>query len=388
MGAEAGMDFTLSKEQRDIQKAAREFALGEFLPEKAQEFDRNETFDLSIWRKACELGFVGVFIDEKYGGAGLGFFEHCLITEEFWAVDAGMGNAVITATFGSELLTLFGTEEQKQKYLPPLVQGQAIMGCAITEPDAGSDVTGAITSAVKDKDEWVINGSKMFITNGTLAKYMNVFCLTDPDNPDRHQRHSFFVVETDRKGFQANKLHGKLGIRANDTAEVSFSNVRVPASNLVGQLGYGFRHLMAFFNLTRLHICAMAVGIARAALEEAGNHIKKRQQFGVPLASFQGLQFKIAEMATMIRAARNLYYEAAWLTDQGKMDHAVTAMAKWFCGQVAVKCADEALQMHGGYGYIDEYKVQRIYRDAKIVEIYEGTKEIEKIIVAKNILRI
>jgi alkylation response protein AidB-like acyl-CoA dehydrogenase len=382
------MDFTLSKEQRDIQKAAREFALGEFLPEKAQEFDRNETFDLSIWRKACELGFVGVFIDEKYGGAGLGFLEHCLITEEFWAVDAGMGNAVITATFGSELLKLFGTEEQKQKYLPPLVQGQAIIGCAITEPDAGSDVTGAITSAVKDKDEWVINGSKMFITNGTLAKYMNVFCLTDPDNPDRHQRHSFFVVETDRKGFQANKLHGKLGIRANDTAEVSFSNVRVPASNLVGQLGYGFRHLMAFFNLTRLHICAMAVGIARAALEEAANHIKKRQQFGVPLASFQGLQFKIAEMATLIRAARNLYYEAAWLTDQGKMDHAVTAMAKWFSGQIAVKCADEALQMHGGYGYIDEYKVQRIYRDAKIVEIYEGTKEIEKTIVAKNILRI
>ncbi|MBP1740262.1 MAG: acyl-CoA dehydrogenase, partial [Deltaproteobacteria bacterium] len=376
------------KEQRDIQKAAREFALGEFLPEKAQEFDRNETFDLNIWRKACELGFVGVFIDEKYEGAGLGFFEHCLITEEFWAVDAGMGNAVITATFGSELLTLFGTEEQKQKYLPPLVKGEAIMGCAITEPDAGSDVTGAITSAIRDRDEWVINGSKMFITNGTLAKYMNVFCLTDPDNRDRHQRHSFFIVETDRKGFQANKLHGKLGIRANDTAEVSFSNVRIPASNLVGQLGYGFRHLMAFFNLTRLHICAMAVGIARAALEEASNHIKKRRQFGVPLASFQGLQFKIAEMATMIRAARNLYYEAAWLTDQGKMDHAVTAMAKWFSGQVAVKCADEALQMHGGYGYIDEYKVQRIYRDAKIVEIYEGTKEIEKTIVAKNILRI
>jgi len=382
------MDFTLSKEQRDIQKAAREFALGEFLPEKAQEFDRNETFDLSIWRKACELGFVGVFIDEKYEGAGLGFFEHCLITEEFWAVDAGMGNAVITATFGSELLNLFGTEEQKQKYLPPLVKGEAIMGCAITEPDAGSDVTGAITSAVRDKDEWVINGSKMFITNGTIAKYMNVFCLTDPDNPDRHQRHSFFIVETDRKGFQANKLHGKLGIRANDTAEVSFSNVRIPASNLVGRLGHGFRHLMAFFNLTRLHICAMAVGIARAALEEASNHIKKRRQFGVPLSSFQGLQFKIAEMATMIRAARNLYYEAAWLTDQGKMDHAVTAMAKWFSGQVAVKCADEALQMHGGYGYIDEYKVQRIYRDAKIVEIYEGTKEIEKTIVAKNILRI
>jgi len=382
------MDFTLSKEQRDIQKAAREFALGEFLPEKAREFDRNETFDLNIWRKACELGFVGVFIDEKYGGAGLGFFEHCLITEEFWAVDAGMGNAIITATFGSELLRLFGTEEQKQKYLPPLVSGEAIMGCAITEPDAGSDVTGAITSAVRDGNEWVINGSKMFITNGTLAKFLNVFCLTDPDNPDRHQRHSFFIVETDRKGYQANKLHGKLGIRANDTAEVFFSDVRIPASNLIGKQGNGFRELMAFFNLTRLHICAMAVGIARAALEEASNHIKKRHQFGVPLASFQAIQFKIAEMATTIRAAKNLYYEAAWLTDHGKMDHAVTAMAKWFSGQVAVKCADEALQMHGGYGYIDEYKVQRIYRDAKIVEIYEGTKEIEKVIVAKNILRL
>ena len=381
------MDFTLTKEQIDIQKAAREFALGEF-PDRAQEFDRNETFDLDIWRKACELGFVGVFIDEQYGGAGLGFLEHCLITEEFWAVDAGMANAVITSTFGSELLGLFGTEEQKQTYLPPLVGGEAIIGTAITEPDAGSDVTGAITTAVRDGDEWVINGSKMFITNGSIAKYLNVFCLTDPENPDRHQRHSFFIVETDRPGFEANKIHGKLGIRANDTAEVSFSNVRIPAKNLVGQEGNGFRELMAFFNLTRLHICAMAVGIARAAMEESIVHIKKRHQFGVPLASFQVNQFKIAEMATLIRAARNLYYEAAWLTDQGKMDHALTAMAKWFSGQMAVRCADEALQMHGGYGYIDEYKVQRIYRDAKIVEIYEGTKEIEKLIVARSLLRV
>jgi alkylation response protein AidB-like acyl-CoA dehydrogenase len=381
------MDFTLTKEQKDIQKAAREFALGEF-PERAQEFDRNETFDLNIWRKASELGFVGVFIDEKYGGAGLGFLEHCLITEEFWAVDAGMANAVITSTFGAELLGLFGTEEQKQTYLPPLVSGEAIIGTAITEPDAGSDVTGAITTAAREGDEWVINGSKMFITNGTIAKYLNVFCLTDPDNPDRHQRHSFFIVETDRPGFEANKIHGKLGIRANDTAEVSFSNVRIPSKNLIGQEGNGFRELMAFFNLTRLHICGMAVGIARAALEESIAHIKKRHQFGAPLASFQVNQFKVAEMATLIRAARNLYYEAAWLTDQGKMDHALTAMAKWFSGQIAVRCADEALQMHGGYGYIDEYKVQRIYRDAKIVEIYEGTKEIEKLIVARSLLRI
>ncbi|MBW1732554.1 MAG: acyl-CoA dehydrogenase [Deltaproteobacteria bacterium] len=380
------MDFTLTKEQQDIQQAAREFALGEF-PERAQEFDRNETFDLDIWRKACELGFVGVFIDEKYGGAGLGYFEHCLITEEFWAVDAGIGNALVTTTFGSEIIGMFATEEQKEKYLPPLVKGEAIMGTAITEPDAGSDPAGATTTAIRDGDEYVINGSKMFATNGDIAKYMLVFCQTDPDNPDRHKRHSFFIVETDRAGFEANKLYGKLGIRANDTSELSLSNVRVPASNMVGEKGKGFKELMAFFNTTRLMVCAMAVGIARAALEESIAHIKKRHQFGAPLASFQINQFKIAEMAAKIRAARNLYYEAAWLADQGKIDHGLVAMAKYFSGEMAVKCADEALQMHGGYGYIDDYKVQRIYRDAKIVEIYEGTKEIEKIIVARSLLR-
>ncbi|MCD6266065.1 MAG: acyl-CoA dehydrogenase family protein [Deltaproteobacteria bacterium] len=380
------MDFTLTKEQQDIQQAAREFALGEF-PERAQEFDRNETFDLDIWRKACELGFVGVFIDEKYGGAGLGYFEHCLITEEFWAVDAGIGNALVTTTFGSEIIGMFATEEQKEKYLPPLVKGEAIMGTAITEPDAGSDPAAATTTAIRDGDEYVINGSKMFATNGDIAKYMLVFCQTDPDNPDRHKRHSFFIVETDRAGFEANKLYGKLGIRANDTSELSLSNVRVPASNMVGEKGKGFKELMAFFNTTRLMVCAMAVGIARAALEESIAHIKKRHQFGAPLASFQINQFKIAEMAAKIRAARNLYYEAAWLADQGKIDHGLVAMAKYFSGEMAVKCADEALQMHGGYGYIDDYKVQRIYRDAKIVEIYEGTKEIEKIIVARSLLR-
>lgn len=379
------MDFALTKEQKDIQKAAREFAQGEF-PDRAQEFDRNETFDLDIWRKACDLGFVGVFIAEEYGGAGLGFFEHSLITEEFWAADAGIANAILTTTFGAELLGLYGSEEQKQRYLPPLVGGKSIMGTAITEPDAGSDVSGASTTAVRDGDEWVINGSKMFITNGTIADYLLVFCATDPENPDRHGRHTFFVVETDRPGYEANKIHGKLGIRANDTAEVSFNNVRIPSANRLGEEGEAFKELMSFFNVTRLHVSAMGVGIARAAMEESIAHIKKRHQFGVPLASFQANQFKIAEMATRIRAARNLYYEAALLADRGHIDHALIAMAKWFAGETAVKCADEALQMHGGYGYIDEYKVQRIYRDAKIVEIYEGAKEIEKTIIARVLL--
>jgi len=379
------MDFELSKEQRDIVKAAREFALGEF-PDRAAEFDREETFDLSLWKKACDLGFVGVFIDEKYGGAGMGFLEYCLINEEFWAVDPGMSQAILSTTFGSEILSLFGSEEQKKLVLTQLVSGEAILATAITEPDAGCDVTGAVTSAVKKGDEWEINGAKMFITNGDLAEYVLVYCLTDPENPSRHGRHSFILVPTDTQGYESNKIRGKLGIRASDTAEISFNNVRVPLENLIGKQGEGFYELMAFFNRTRLHICAQAVGLARGALEESIRHTKSRRQFGQPLASFQVTQFKIAEMATWINASRNLYYQAAWSVDKGKIDHALIAMAKWFSAEMAVRCADEALQMHGGYGYIDEYKVQRIYRDVKILEIYEGTKEMEKTIIARSIL--
>lgn len=380
------MDFSLSKEQQEIIKAARRFAKGEF-PDRALEFDRQETFDLDLWKKACDLGFVGVFIDEKYGGAGYGFFEHCLLNEEFWAVDPGIGAAILSATFGSELLLLYGTEAQKQEVLPRLTAGEAIIGTAITEPDAGCDVTGAVTAAIKDGDQWVINGSKMFITNGTLADYVLLFCQTDPDHPSRHQRHSFILAPTAAPGYKATKIRGKLGIRASDTAEIALKDLRVPLANLVGVQGEGFSQLMSFFNRTRLHICAQAVGLARATLEEATNHVKGRHQFGSALASFQATQFKIAEMATRIRASRNLYYEAAGLADKGKIDHTLVAMAKWYSARTAVYCADEALQMHGGYGYIDEYKVQRLYRDAKILEIYEGTKEVEKMIIARNLLK-
>ena len=380
------MDFTLSKEQRDIVKAARKFALGEF-PDRALEFDREETFDLDIWRKACELGFVGVFIPPAYGGAGMGFLEHCLISEEFWAVDPGIGQAVLSTTFGSELVDLFGSEDQKKTILPQLVSGQAIMGNAITEPDAGSDVTSAATMAVKEGDTWVINGNKMFATNGNIAKYIVVFCQTDPENPSHHERYSFILVETDTPGYTSKKITGKMGIRASDTAEIVLRNVQVPLANLVGKEGEGFHELMAFFNRTRLHISAQAVGLARAALEESIRHAKDRHQFGAPLASFQVTQFKIAEMATWVRAARNLYYEAAWFVDQGKVDHALISMAKWFSAEIAVRCVDEAVQMHGGYGYIDEFKVNRLYRAAKVLEIYEGTKEMEKTIISRTLLR-
>ena len=379
------MDFELTKEQRDIVKAAREFAEGEFT-DRAQEFDRAETFDEQIFKKAAALGFVGIFINEKYGGAGLGTTEQCLLQEEFSAVDLGTGAGILSCCFGSEIIQAFGTEEQRTRYLPPLVKGKAIMGSALTEPNAGSDLAAAITSAIRDGDEYVINGSKMFITNGTRANCLICFVLTDPENPDSHRRHSMVMVETDRDGFEANKLRGKLGIRASDTAEISFNDVRVPCSNLVGEPGKGFAEAMYLFNLNRIGMAAQAVGMARSALEESINHVKKRIVFGAPLASYQATQFKLADMYTLMHAGKNMVYEAAWRIDQGKIDHKLIAAAKAFCGQMVVKCADMALQMHGGYGYLDEYKVQRLYRDAKIIEIYEGTTEIEKMIVARNLL--
>ncbi len=377
--------FELTPEQRDIRQAAREFAEGEF-PRYARDADRNETCPRELYDKAAALGFFGIFFPEEYGGAGLGYLEFCLVVEEFWRVDPGLGQSLGSTVFGSDLLLLFGTEEQKRRYLPPLTTGEAIMGAAITEPDAGSDITSVRTTAALDGDEWVISGTKMFITNGTLADYLIVFCLTDPEAPDRHGRHSCILVETDRPGFRARKLTGKLGIRASDTAEVVLDEVRVPASNLLGRRGRGFHQFMEFFNRTRLHVAAQGVGVAQGALDMAVRHVKAREQFGRPLAAFQGVQFKIAEMATRVEAARSLVYRAAALVDAGTVDHRLIAMAKWLAGETGVRVADEALQLHGGYGYLAENDVERFYRDAKIVEIYEGTKEIEKQIVARGIL--
>jgi len=376
----------LTKEQQDIQKAAREFAEAEF-PDVALEFDKKEEFPREIWKKACDLGFVGIFIDEKYGGGGLGYFENGIVTEEFWSVDPGMG-LILLSTIGSEYLLLHGREEQKEKYLPPLCTGEAIMGLAATEPDSGSDISSASTTAVKQGDEYIINGSKVFITNGTIANFLIVFCRTDPDSENPSGRHSVILVETDRKGFQATKLKGKMGARASETAELTFNDVRVPTSNLVGEVeGKGFYQLMDMFNRTRICVAAQGVGVAKGALEKAIKYTKKRKQFGKPLSSFQATQFKIAEMMTYIEAGRSLYYRAAWLVDKGIICPELISMAKWYCGEVGVRVTDEALQMHGGWGYFEDYDVERFYRAAKIVEIVEGAKDIEKIVIAREILR-
>ncbi|RTZ90661.1 MAG: acyl-CoA dehydrogenase [Deltaproteobacteria bacterium] len=379
------MDFSLTETQKGLVRDARIFAEAEF-PLYADEADAHETFPRDLWKKGCDCGLVGVFWDQAYGGRGLGFLEHALIMEEFWRVDPGCGQAVLGALFGSQMIHLFGTKEQKRRYLTPLARGEAIMGSAITEPDAGSDVSSVATRAERKDGRYILNGNKMFISNGSIADYMTVLCVTHPEEENRHRRQSVLIVETDREGFEANKLRGKLGIRASDTAEVTFSNVFVPEDHLVGEPGRGFYHFMEFFNHTRVHICAQGVGVAQGAFERTVKHVKSRRQFGKPLGSFQAIQFRLAEMATRIEAARSLYWRAGWNIDHGIVDHGLVAMAKWFAGEVGVYVAGEAVRIHGGIGVLRDYGIERLYRDAKIVEIYEGTKEIEKLIVARNIL--
>jgi alkylation response protein AidB-like acyl-CoA dehydrogenase len=379
------MDFELTDEQKDIKKAAREFAEGMF-PEVAEECDLNETFPKALWKKACALGFVGVFIDEAYGGPGLGLLENILIMEEFCRVDAGCASVILT-TLGSEFILLYGREEQKKKYLPGLTKGETIMGMAITEPDAGSDVASVNTRALRVKDHYVINGNKMFITNGTIADFLVILCVTNENEMVKSKRHSALLVETNRKGFEANQLKRKLGMRASDTAEIHFSDVEVPLENLIGEVeGEGFYQLMAVFNRSRVTVAMISVGVSQGGLEKAISYAKQRKQFGSPLGSFQGIQFKLAEMASWIEASRALCYKAASMVDSGKVDPKLISMAKWFAGEVGVKVIDEVVQIHGGYGYLGEYGIERLYRNAKLAEIVEGTKEIEKMIIARELL--
>jgi len=378
------MNFELTEEQKDLQNMAYKFAKKEFEP-IAKECDREEKYPRELWKKACETGLVGISIPEEYGGAGAGWIETALVMEQFSRIDMGLGLAVLAATFGSENIMLYGTEEQKQKYLPPLVNGEAICAGAYTEPNAGTDVAGAKTRAVKDGQDYILNGSKMFITNGTICDFMVVLCVTNPGAESRTSQHSLIIVEADRPGITKSKIHGKMGIRATDTAEITFEDVRVPQENLIGQENKGFYQLMHFFDLTRIMVAAQGVGLGQGALDKTIQYVQERKTFGRPLAVNQGVQFQLAEMATRVELARCITYKAAWKADHGQLDPSLNAMAKYYSGESAVWLADKALQLHGGYGYIDEYDVQRFYRDAKILEIYEGAKEAEKMTIARRL---
>jgi len=380
------LDFSLTEEQKDIQRAAREFAEKEFLP-IAEECDEKEIFPREVWKKACRLGFVGSFISGEYGGSNLGLLDYTLIAEEFWRVDPGVGQALFSTAFGAEIIEKHGTDQQKSAYLPPVARGEKIMGLATTEPDAGSDVTSIRTTAVKGGKGYRINGGKTMIGNGSIGDFLLILCLTNPERSKRHERFSFFIVETGRKGYDGVHMHGKMGLRAYDSADVSLSDVEVPEENLLGgEEGRGFYQAMDFFNMSRTWVGGFAVGAAQGAMEKAIKHVRKREQFGHTLSHFQALRFKVAEMATYVELMRNLVYKAAWSMDSRHRNRQLVAMAKWVAGELAVKVVDEALQLHGGYGYFSDYGIEKYYRAIKAVEIYEGTKEIEKHIIANEIL--
>jgi alkylation response protein AidB-like acyl-CoA dehydrogenase len=369
------MDFELTEEMKMLREMAYKFAVSEVKP-VSQECDENEKYTPEIRKKAAENGLVGAWIPEEYGGCGAGILGNAIITEEISKVDMGISLNIVASGFGCESILNYGTEEQKKTYLPPVCQGLKVSAGAYTEPNAGTDVSGYKTRAVKDGKDYVINGNKMFITNGTVCDFMVTQCITNPEEK-KHNSFSLIIIPADAKGVTRNKIHGKMGIRASDTAEIALEDVRVPQSNLLGKEGHGFRQLMHFFDITRVMVSGQALGISEACLETSIKYVKERTAFGAPLGSYQMTQMKLTEMAIRIEALRGLVYKSAWLIDQGKPDYTLAAMAKFYGGQTAVFCANYAVELHGGYGYIEEYPVQKWYRDAKILELYEGTKEAE-----------
>ena len=380
------MDFELKEEQKDIQKAAREFIQGEVDKEKVLEWEQTHTFPREIWKKACKLGFVGIHFPEEYGGQGYGVTENILIVEEFCRKDSGVGIALSLSDFSSEVVLRFGTPEQKKKYLIPVAKGEFISGGAYTEPDHGSDITSLSTSAMRQGNSFAINGTKTFITNGTLADFFVVLCQTDPVAKPPYRGQCTILVDKGTKGLEATEITPKMGIRMTSTAELSFNDVRVPPGNLLGEENKGFYQVLEFFDESRIEIAAQALGIAQGAFDRALDYAKQREQFGRKLVDFQITQHKLADMATKIETSRLLTYKAAWNYDQKRIDPKLTSMAKMFAGKTAVDVADEAIQIFGGYGYITEYEVERFYRDAKITEIYEGTKEIQKNTIASALI--
>jgi len=378
------MDFELTEELKMLKDMAYKFALAEFTP-LSKEADEHEKYTPEIRKKAAENGLVAAWIPEEYGGAGAGILGNAIITEELSKIDMGIGLNVVAACFGCESIFQYGSEEMKQKYLPPVCRGEWVSAGAFTEPNAGTDVSGYKTRAVKDGSDYIVNGNKMFITNGTVCDFMVTQCITNPEEK-KYNSFSLIVIPADTKGITRNKIHGKMGIRASDTAEIAFEDVRVPQANLVGKEGKGFYQLMHFFDTTRIMVAAQGLGLSEACLETSIKYCKERTAFGTALGNYQLTQKKLTEMAIMIEALRGLIYKSGWLVDKGTPDFTLAAMAKFYSGQTAVFCANNAVELHGGYGYIDEYSVQKWYRDAKILELYEGTKEAEIMTVGRYLM--
>ncbi len=377
------MDFLLTEEQKMIQETARDFAQKEIAP-TAIERDKNAEFPYEIVKKLGELGFMGMMVDPKYDGAGLDTVSYVLAMMEISKVDASVGvimsvnNSLVT--FGLER---WGSEYIKEKYLKPLARGDKLGAFALSEPEAGSDATQQRTTAVKDGKYWVLNGTKNWITNGKNADYYIVFAQTDKEK--RHKGITAFMVEKGTPGFEQGAKEDKLGIRSSDTCSLLFTDCRVPEENVLWEVGKGFNFAMNTLNGGRYGIASQAVGIAMGAYEKALAYAKERKAFGTEIINHQAIMFKLADMATKIEAAKLLTLQAAALKDAGKDYIMQASMAKLFASETAVEVAREAVQIHGGYGYVREYEVERMYRDAKITEIYEGTSEVQRIIIGRQI---
>lgn len=375
------MDFELSKEQKMIRDMVRDFAAAEIAP-KAAELDKTERFPIETFKKMGELGFLGLPIPEEYGGAGADLTTYCLAVEEIGHACGGTGLSYEAhVSLACMPLYLYGTEEQKQKYLVPLASGQGLGSFGLTEPGAGSDAGGTRTTAVRDGDEWVINGNKIFITNAGYAKTVVMTALTDKAN----RGISAFIVPTDTPGFSVSKAYEKMGMRASNTVELILENVRIPAENLLGPLNAGFKQFLSTLDGGRVAIAALAVGIARSAFETALDYAKQRTQFGQSISKFQSIQNKLADMAMHIDLARNAVMKAAWLHDNHRPYTLEASYAKLFASEMCTRTCDQAIQILGGNGYMQEYPVERNLRDAKLIEIGEGTSEVQRLVIARQL---
>ncbi len=378
------MDFTLTEEHRLIQQTAREFAQNE-VAKDAAERDRLEKFPEAHVKKMAELGFMGMMVSPEYGGSGMDTISYVLVLEELAKVDASV--AVVCSVNNSLVcygIEDFGTEEVKRKYLVPLARGEKLGAFCLSEPDSGSDAAAMKSTAVDKGDHYVLNGTKNFITNGLYADYYVMTAMTDPTK--KHRGISAFIVEKAFPGFKVGKKEKKLGIRSSDTVSIIMEDCIVPKGNRLGEEGEGFKIAMKTLDGGRIGIAAQALGIAQGSLEAAIEYAKERVQFGKPIASFQAIQFMLADMETRINAARLLTYQAAWKKDQGRRFSAEASKAKLFASETAVDAATKAVQIYGGYGYLKDYPVERFMRDSKITEIYEGTSEIQRLVIARALL--
>ena len=379
------MDFGFSEDQQILRSTVREFAEAEIRPH-VMEFDESQQFPHEIMNKAGELGLLGILFPDKYGGAGLGYMEYAIAVEELSRVDGSVGISVAAHNgLCSNHIFMAGSEQQRQKYLPRLTSGEWLGGWSLTEPTAGSDAAGTRTVARRDGDGWILNGSKTFCTHGAVGHVVVVFAVTDKDKGNRGI--SAFVIEHGTPGFRAGKKEDKMGLRASDTSEVIMEDCKVSGDQLVGEQGQGFIDAMRILDGGRISIAALALGMARGAYESALKYATEREQFGRSITEFQAIQFMLADMATQIDAASLLIYRAAWMKDQGHKVTKESAMAKLFASEIGVAVADKALQIFGGYGYVKDFPAEKYYRDMKLCTIGEGTSEIQRIVIAREILR-